>query len=168
MADTPPKAVKMDPPGKEKEKVENPNAPKRSRGRPKGSTTGVEKMREPLTEFFGALAIPFYVAGDLHCGQIMTNGAQPMADAWINVAKQNAGVKRILEGLTQGSAWGAVFMSTAAVAIPIANHHGARVPNPFSAVVAQAERETAANGTDPLGQPVRAGAQWSPDMGAHD
>jgi hypothetical protein len=87
--------------------------------------TASVKLEEKLEELFSALALPFMLAGDKHCADIIAQGAPKMASAWVTLADENPGVKRVLNKLTEGSAWGGVILSTAAVAVPIAAHHGA-------------------------------------------
>lgn len=101
-----------------KERTEKP----KPKTRPK---TASGRLEASLEELFSALALPFMLAGDTHCAGIIAKGAPEMASAWVKLADENPGVKRVLTKLTEGSAWGGVILSTAAVAVPIAAHHGA-------------------------------------------
>lgn len=87
--------------------------------------TASGRLEQSLEELFSALALPFMLAGDTHCANIIAQGSPKMAEAWVKLADENPGVKRVLTKLTEGSAWGGVILSTAAVAVPIAAHHGA-------------------------------------------
>lgn len=91
---------------------------------PKGRQTQSQKLESKLEELFSAISLPFLLAGDAHCAGIIAQGAPKMASAWVTLADENPGVKRVLTKLTEGSAWGGVILSTAAVAVPIAAHHG--------------------------------------------
>jgi hypothetical protein len=134
MADARPKAEKVTPPGTG-DPTAKPGAKKRGPGRPKGSGTNIAKLEGNLEELFGMFAFPFFVVGDTHCSEILTNGAPKLAKAYAELAKNNAGVYRFLTSITEGSAWGGVVFTTLSVALPIAQHHSptlARVPNPFN------------------------------------
>lgn len=159
MADTPPKAVALQPP-----KVDNGNGksdeePKRSRGRPRGSGTVDQRLTDGFTELLESLAVPFAIAGDFHCAGHITNGAEPLAKSWVALSKQNKTVRRFMEKLTEGSAWGGVVMATASFTIPILSHHGIWPwPDPFTAMAHAAE---AAAST-----PAGANGAWDPSTGA--
>jgi hypothetical protein len=86
--------------------------------------TASGRLEANLEELFSALALPFVLAGDTHCANIIAQGAPRMAESWVKLADENPGVKRVLTKLTESSAWGGVILSTAAVAVPIAAHHG--------------------------------------------
>lgn len=90
--------------------------------------TASGRLEEKLEDLFSTIALPFAIAGDMHCANIVAQGAPKMATAWVALADENPGVKRVLTKLTEGSAWGGVIVATASVALPIAAHHGAPVP----------------------------------------
>lgn len=85
--------------------------------------TGTPQLERRLDDFFSMLALPFAAAGDQHCAGIIARGAPGMAEAWSALARDNAGVRRVLEQLLSGGAWGGVIVSTLAVALPVAAHH---------------------------------------------
>lgn len=138
MTDNPPRPAPVKPPDTEQKKQEDKapkkdKAPKRSPGRP----TKQAQMEESLNELFLGLAAPFAIVGDFHCATIITNGAPQLAKSWSELAQQNKVVKSFIESMMGGSAWMGVIMSTAAVTIPVMQHHGAypqNWPNPFNPI----------------------------------
>jgi hypothetical protein len=67
-------------------------------------------------------------------GEVIRDNAASLAEAWYKVSQTNATVKRILQSMTETGAWSGAVMSTAAIAIPIMQNHGAipdSVPHPF-------------------------------------
>jgi hypothetical protein len=106
-----------------------PSAP--SAGGSRAPRTG--QLETKLGEFFGAFSLVFAAAGDDYCAWVVASRSPQLASAWADLAKQNPAVKRVLEGLVEGSAWGGVIISSLAIALPIAKHHGLwRGPDPFS------------------------------------
>jgi hypothetical protein len=43
--------------------------------------------------------------------QVIAEQATPCADAWVNLARENDGIRRILLFMIEGGAWGAVFVA---------------------------------------------------------
>lgn len=126
-------------------------------GRPRSAPprrAAASSLEGRLSDMFSAPALAFSLAGDQHCANIIATGAPEMARAWAKLASENASVRRILNQLLEGSAWGAVVISTLSVAVPIAAHHGMKIPGPFGA--AQRKSEPAAaprSGFGGWGQP---------------
>lgn len=91
---------------------------------PKGhKPLGRPSLEKRLADQFAAIGLMVSVA-DPHCGGVVVAGSERLAEAWSNLAKENATVKRILEGLLTTSAWGDALLSTAMIALPILRHHG--------------------------------------------
>lgn len=90
--------------------------------RPTGGSARDLKTR--LEELFGGMALLPMAAGDHYSAHIIATRSGHLAEAWSDLAKQNPAVKRVLEGMLQGGAWGAVIMSTGAVVVPILGHYG--------------------------------------------
>lgn len=112
---------------------------------------------------FAVPALAFSAAGDQYCAEVWNARAPMVASAWFELSKQNPAVKRVLEQLVEGSAWGGVAMSTLALALPIAKHHGVyRGPDPFSAFL-PGPTEPPPSGSGPQG-PGR-GTTWTKDPG---
>lgn len=101
---------------------------------PKTRPTRTPALEAKLQQMFAMPALAFSAAGDQYCAEVWNARAPMVASAWFELSKQNPAVKRILEQLVEGSAWGGVVMSTLALALPIAKHHGVyRGPDPFAA-----------------------------------
>jgi hypothetical protein len=81
-------------------------------------------LQAKLEELFASPALVYSFVGDEWAAQLIATRTPAMAEAWYELAKQNAGVRRILDRLVEGSAWGGVILSTMAVAVPLAQHHG--------------------------------------------
>jgi hypothetical protein len=93
-------------------------------------------LESKLGELFGSFSLVFAATGDQYCAEIVAQRSPALAAAWADLAKQNASVKRVLEGLVEGSAWGAVIFSTLGITIPIAKHHGLyNGPDPFALIL---------------------------------
>lgn len=101
--------------------------------RPPGTAT--KSLERRLTDFFAAFALPFAMSGDTHCATVIAQGAPRLAEAWGTLARESPAVKRVLDRMLEGGAWGGVIVSTLMIAIPVADHHGLYpkgLPNPFS------------------------------------
>lgn len=133
MADTPPKrrrrTTTVDPLAddskafSEPEPTEKADAPLRTPGSPQSA---LQKRLEALLVGF---ALPFAAAGDEHCATIFVQRGPIVAEAWANLAKESPAVKRVLENLLKGGAWGGAIAATLSIAIPVAAHHGAPMPD---------------------------------------
>lgn len=107
---------------------------------PPPSLSGRQSARKPplqrrLEEFLATPALAYSFMGDQWAAELITTRTPIMAEAWYDLSTKNPAVKRVLERLLEGSAWGGVVLSTMAVALPLAQHHGL-VPgaDPFSAL----------------------------------
>lgn len=100
--------------------------PTRARADAKMPTRDLEKR---LTEFFQSFSLIFLMSGDGHCATVIAEGAEPLAHAWTNLAKESPGVRKALNRMMTGSAWGEVVMASMAVVIPIAQHHSSFIPD---------------------------------------
>lgn len=93
------------------------------------------QLQAKLEELLASPALVYSFAGDEYAAHIIATRTPAMAQAWYELSQQNAGIRRMLERLTQGSAWGGVILSSAAVAVPLLSHHGViPVPDPFAAL----------------------------------
>jgi hypothetical protein len=133
MPDTPPKPASVKPPKAASTKPPKQDSPpprepsKETRGRP-------PILQKQLEEMFLALGMGASVIGDPFDGEVIAENAHELAEAWHKLAQQNSAVKKALEAMMQTGAWSGVLMTTAAVAIPILQNHGAippGVPHPF-------------------------------------
>jgi hypothetical protein len=95
-----------------------------------GSTVAGDKRPASIRKIEQALAQNFVVLGlgvslvDPFDGQTIGLNADKLAKAWADLAAQNPQVRKVLEGLLLGSAWGAAIGQTVMVALPIAVRHG--------------------------------------------
>lgn len=141
MADTDTKAAEPEadrPPRSRKPRTAD-DKPKATRARAdaKMPTRDLEKR---LTEFFQSFSLVFLMSGDQHCATVIAEGAEPVAHAWTNLAKESPGVRKALNRMMTGSAWGEVVMASMAVVIPIAQHHSSFIPEiPIFGGVADSE-----------------------------
>ena len=116
-------------------------APRTTGGPRKGS------LESRLGEFlrFNSGMISFINETD---GSILYAHSDSLAKAYAKLAEENSRVKRVLEGLMEGGAWGAAVMATAMCALPIAANHNAIPPNvmekiaPFVASTPPADSNT--------------------------
>ena len=110
---------------------EGKSPPKSSpRGRRAAAGTGTGRPPSPaslearLTEFLSAAALPFAIAGDTYCAAILTQRTPALAHALSELAKENPGVRKVLNRMLEGSAWGGVGLAVFSIVIPVAQHHG--------------------------------------------
>lgn len=109
-------------------------------------------LQKRLEEFLATPALVYSFMGDQWAAELITTRTPAMAEAWYDLSTKNPAVKRVLERLLEGSAWGGVILSTMAVTLPLAQHHGL-VPgaDPFSALYAPI---SAPNGSAPRRGPI--------------
>jgi len=120
----------VEPPGPKKE------PPKRQASR-RTPAVRVKPLEARLTEFFGEIKVheasqmPYYtgISGAVAIfnpadGQVIAMKSANMAKAWANLADNNERVKRYLEYMLSGGAWGEVFVATTPVIFAIAMNHG--------------------------------------------
>lgn len=90
-------------------------------------------LQAKLEQFFAIPAMAFAAGGDHYSAELLAKRGPMVAEAWYELSRENKSVKRILEGLVEGSAWGAVIFSTLSLVVPIAKHKGLyRGPDPFA------------------------------------
>ena len=123
----------VDPPPKGTTKKERTARPRRE----SRATVRVKPLETRLLEFFGEIKLheetqtPYLtgLAGGIGIfnpadGQVIAMNSPNMAKAWANLADQNERVRRYLEYLLSGGAWGEVFVATTPVIFAIAMNHG--------------------------------------------
>lgn len=102
----------------------------------KPRATRTPALQAKLEQFFAIPAMAFAAGGDTYSAEILSTRGPLVAEAWYELSKQNSTVKRMLESLVEGSAWGGVIFSSLSVVIPIAKHKGLyRGPDPFAALL---------------------------------
>lgn len=113
--DTPPR--KSSPAGAESAGGARPQAPRPPAGGRKAP------LQKSLEELFAAPSLAYSIAGDQVAASFLASRAEPMAEAWYNLSKESPAVRRILDKLTTGSAWGGVVIATGATVLPLLAHH---------------------------------------------
>lgn len=88
----------------------------KSRGRSKNLTPKLE-------DFFTSIGTVVYAVNATD-GAAILQGTPNLAKSLNELAKEDERVRRVLERMLTGSAYGAVFMSTAAILLPILDNHG--------------------------------------------
>jgi hypothetical protein len=135
MPDSAPKPAKVTPPKEAKPAASKPAAKPKDTpppaNRPKGRPPELQKQLEEMIMMAGLMTAGAINEFD---GEVIRDNAAALAEAWYKVSQTNATVKRILQSMTETGAWSGAVMSTAAIAIPIMQNHGAipdSVPHPF-------------------------------------
>lgn len=95
---------------------------------PKPRPARAGSLQKRLEDWLGGLALIYKTFGDDYGAELVTDRAPHVAKAWAELAQQNPGVKRVLERLTEGGAWGAVIVSTSSLVFPLLAHHGILPP----------------------------------------
>lgn len=73
--------------------------------------------------------------GDEYPTQVIKTRAPFVAEAWYELSKESPAVKRVLENLTTGGAWGGVVVTSAAMILPVVTYYfgpTATAMDPFS------------------------------------
>lgn len=103
-----------------------------SSGRTRASRpTARDRLTEKLEELLSLPSLVYSATGDEWAATFTAERARPMAEAWVALADENPAVKRVLNRLTETSAWGGVAMATAGTVLPLAIHHGLIPPLPM-------------------------------------
>ena len=118
--DRAPKVVKP-PPKRDDKPPPSSNGP----GRPKGTANRgtVANIENTITEFLNGVALAFSFQGNDVCAVVFTHRGPKVAAAWAELARQNPNVRKTLERLMQGGAWGGVAISTISLLMPIGQYY---------------------------------------------
>ncbi len=114
-------------------KDKKPRAP---RNRTPKSTV---KLKEGLTDLFiqgGALVYVFNQPD----GNAIMQGSERLAGSLETLAKENPAIRKALEKMLKGSAWGGVVLASASIALPIAVNHGL-IPQELAGIMSLATQE---------------------------
>ncbi len=95
---------------------------KLSADRPFKFTIG--QIREALENAAATLVLALSARGDMHCAEVVMDGAPDLINSWIWLAEKQPSVRRVLEYMVGGGGYLALLSSTLAVALPIMQHHG--------------------------------------------
>lgn len=125
-------------------------APKPPSGRPQGTgtsgTSGTPRASAPtrtpplqkkLEEFLSVPAMVYSAAGHDYPAQIIALRSPDLAQSLYELSKENAAIKRNLERLMEGGAWGGVILASASILVPVLSYHGllpSRVGDPFALI----------------------------------
>lgn len=82
-----------------------------------------KKLREGVTGVYALAGMVTSIRCQV-CGEHILTSAEDRADEWIALAEKNPSVKRALETLVSGSAWGGVVVGNIMVVLPVLIHHG--------------------------------------------
>lgn len=82
------------------------------------------QLRNDLAQYISAVSLIPMTFGDIYSAQVISTRAEYLAEAYTDLAKQNPKVRKALEAMMSGGAWGGAIVATASVLIPIAGHHG--------------------------------------------
>lgn len=108
--------------------------PKNGTGRtPLGIVSGKRAPKEKINRGVRALVLIGAGAnaaiGDTWSAHVWEESAGTIADAWTELAAQNAQVNRVLSMLVEGGMWGAVITSSIAMLAPVISYHfGPQLP----------------------------------------
>lgn len=126
------------------------------RGRPKGSTNrstvasmSVSKIEESLATQFTMIGTAVY-AFNSYDGTVILQGTPKLSAALANLCEKNPKIKKNIERMLAGGAYGEVIVAAAFIAIPIMANHNMMPPG-IAAMYGKAiptEEEVAAKATD--------------------
>jgi hypothetical protein len=88
----------------------------------------IRKIQDGLVQLFTIAGLGTSMFVDDFDGQVIALNADRLARAWADLAQQSPAVRRALEALLMGSAWGSAIGTTAMVAIPVMVRHGIAPP----------------------------------------
>lgn len=110
-------------------------SPPRSPGGARPTAGPARDLKARLEEMFAGMALVPMATGDAYSAYIISSRSGHLAEAWTDLAKQNPAVKRVLENMLQGGAWGGVVLATGAMVVPILGHYGILPPvDPWAGV----------------------------------
>jgi hypothetical protein len=154
--------------------------PPRPRGRPRKAATAppapapesadrrpasIRKIQDGLVQLFTIAGLGTSMFVDDFDGQVIALNSERLARAWADLAAQSPAVRRALEALLTGSAWGSAIGTTAMVAIPIMVRHQIAPPEVMAMAAGQGVK------VPNIGQPTQperppAPVAFTPDAGA--
>jgi hypothetical protein len=127
--DKPPKLLAFPAPAGNEGKKDEP----KPRGRPKGSTNrvgasmSISKIEESLATQFTMIGTAVY-AFNSYDGTVILQGTPKLSAALANLCEKNPKVKKNIERMLAGGAYGEVIVAAAFIAIPIMANHGMMPP----------------------------------------
>jgi hypothetical protein len=116
------------PPRARKQRSPRAAAPAAQAEQPDRRPAGIRKIQDGLVQLFTIAGLGTSMFVDEFDGQVVALNAERLARAWADLAQQSPTVRRALEALLMGSAWGSAIGTTAMVAVPILVRHGIAPP----------------------------------------
>ena len=101
---------------------------------------GIRKIQDGLTQLFTLAGLGTSLWVDQWDGEVLVLNAERLARSWADLAQQSPTVRRALEALLMGSAWGSAIGTTAMVAVPILARHGVIPPESVQVAAGQGVR----------------------------
>lgn len=144
---TQPQAKPIIPPAEDKRpkdvprepEAETPKPPPRSGPKGPGTTSTASgkpgKFHREVAEFFSLPALLFEFTGQKYPAYVWNLRITTHAYAWADLAEKNPALKRKMQALMEGGAYGAVIISGLAVLVPILAYYGLypnSMYNPFA------------------------------------
>ena len=127
--DKPPKLLAFPAPAGNAGKQDDP----KPRGRPRGSTNragasmSVSKIEESLSTQFTMIGTAVYAFNN-YDGTVILQGTPKLASSLASLCDKNPKVKKNIERMLSGGAYGEVIMAAAFIAIPIMANHDLMPP----------------------------------------
>jgi hypothetical protein len=115
-------------------------APATAPAEPDRRPVSIRKIHDGLVQLFTLGGLGASMFADDFSGQVVVLNAERLARAWSDLAAQNATVRKALEALLMGSAWGTAIGSTAMVAVPILARYGVLPPETLQLAAGQGVR----------------------------
>lgn len=100
-----------------------PKPPTAKKERKPATTTRTTSLEKRLTEMYVSIGTMVIVA-DPTCGLAVVQAAPEIGAALDNLAKENKSVRKALEKMLQGGAWGGVIMAHFPIITTVLAHHG--------------------------------------------
>lgn len=120
------------------------SAPRQSSPRPRRGE--LKQVHDGVLFMCGMFATAFEAGGDSQCAQVIGTGAPVLAEKWTTVAEHNPAIRAFLVRAATGGVWGEALVATAAIALPVMQHHGmypAWLPSPWMMMGPPASAEVA-------------------------
>lgn len=112
-------------------KTPRKSAPKKTEDKPPSMDDVPEIKLTPKLKILHTGIVEVYTAAQMACymwdpfvSELIGNSKVQCADAWIDLARKDAKVLRLLERMTTGSAYGALLMAHIPIVIPVLAKHG--------------------------------------------
>lgn len=127
----------IDPPSQASSKSSNASSSKQAKSSSRNTKKGDSELISGLTSTVELLGVGVSFLDEFD-GDVIHDKATIIAEAFVELSHHNPRVRKLLEQLVTGSAWGGVLMVVGTeVALPIAIHHG-MLPEPINSVMAEA------------------------------